>query len=287
MRRGAASALEAATLTTRQRAVAGYTYLGVLFIVSVLAMTAAAASVVWHIAQERDDERELVFIGRQFEAAIDRYHAHAVDPAQPYPRRLEDLLRDDRSIVPQHHLRRLYVDPMTGEAHWGLLRLPDGGIVGVHSLSDRRPYPRLNVVPGYTPPVSTSYQTWKFVAPSAAEAWAAVSATQGTTTAPPMQGAVARSNRQDRGEVVPAAEPEAAVEPATPRAPRPTQEDLRTRTPEACARITAYDEQSCQQLAGSAGDEAARVCRDSALQRAVACTLGTSVGLPPLLRGTP
>lgn len=247
-------------------------------------MTAAAASVVWHVAKQRDDERELVFIGRQFEAAIDRYRAHAVDPAQPYPHRLEDLLRDDRGIVPRHHLRRLFVDPMTGEAKWGLLRLPDGGIVGVHSLSDRRPYPRVTVVAGYAPSAATSYQAWKFVAPSAAESWAALGAAQGTppvARALPVEAPAAVSNQPD------VAEAAFAAEPAVQRIPRPSQEDLHTRSPEACARITAYDEQSCQQLAVRAGDEAARVCHDSALQRAVACALGSSVGLPPLLRGTP
>ena len=31
---------------------------------------------------------------------------------------------------------------MTGGRQWGLIRLPDGGIVGVHSLSSRVPFER-------------------------------------------------------------------------------------------------------------------------------------------------
>lgn len=72
-----------------------------------------------------------------------------------------------------------------------------------------------------------------------------------------------------------------------PRVSRPTPQELRSRTPEACDRLAAYDEQSCQQLAGSAGDDAARACRDSALQRSLACTQGQAGVLPPLVRSAP
>lgn len=274
----------------------GFTYLGVLFLISVLAMTAVAASVVWRIAKQRDDERELVFIGRQFAAAIEHYRAYAGDPAQPYPRRLEDLLRDDRSITPQRHLRRLYVDPMTGDSQWGLIRLPDGGIVGVHSLSDRKPYPRTFVVAGFSAPESTSYQEWQFVAPSAADVVAALAVPKSVATPSPSfsPASTPRSRRPAQpGNSPPPAEPKsppleiAEPEPTAQRAARPTQEDMRSRTPEACSRITAYDEQSCQQVADSAGEDAARACRDSSVQRAVACALGTSGGLPPLVRNAP
>ena len=136
-------------------------------------MTAAAAGVVWTTAQQRDNEVDLVLAGRQFAAAIERYRALslslAANPQALYPQRLEALLSDDRAIQPQHHLRRVYLDPMTGKPHWGLIRLPDGGIVGVHSLSDRKPYPRTFVVAGFSSPGSMSYREWKFVAPSAVE----------------------------------------------------------------------------------------------------------------------
>lgn len=148
----------------RQR---GFTYLGVMFIVSVLAMTAALASVVWSTAQQRDSERELVFIGQQFQAAIERYRQRATDPASPYPKRLEELVYDDRGVDIQRHLRRIYVDPMTGDVKWGLIRLPNGGIVGIHSLSERRPYPRKFVVGGFVVPVADSYRDWRFIAPGA------------------------------------------------------------------------------------------------------------------------
>ncbi len=270
----------------------GFTYLGVLFLISVLAITAAAASVVWSIAGQRDAERELVFVGQQFQTAIEHYRATATDPALTYPRQLEDLLRDDRSITPQRHLRRLYADPMTGDSQWGLIKLPDGGIVGIHSLSDRKRYPRDFVAAGFSAPMSISYREWRFVAPSAVEMLAVTEAANPLISAPLpvlLQSPVApvRQQRADGVDWPPAGEPESAVQPVIDRAVRPTQQDIRSRTPEACSRVAAHDEQSCQQVAGSAGEDAARACRDSAVQRSVACALGTSGGLPPLVRVAP
>lgn len=275
----------------------GFTYLGVLFLIGLLAMTAAAAGAVWSVAKQRDDERELVFIGRQFETAIERYRAASSDPAQPYPRQIEELLRDDRRIEPAHHLRRLYVDPMTGQASWGLIRLPDGGIVGVHSLSDRRPYPRERIVEGFAPSPARSYRDWAFVAPSAVEVLAALRTTESLAEPlPAVPSASALSSPSGRSAPSLRSTAPAEPEPAVPdsdvpstleRAARPSQEDLRTRTPEACGRISAYDEQSCQQLEDRVGADAARACRDSAVQRSVACALGASGNLQPLVRNAP
>lgn len=46
-----------------------------------------------------------------------------------------------RSPGVQRHLRRIYIDPMTGKSEWGLIRVA-GRIVGIHSLSDRKPIKR-------------------------------------------------------------------------------------------------------------------------------------------------
>lgn len=149
----------------------GFTYLGVLFLIGLLTLAAAAAGAVWSTVQQRDKEVELVFVGRQFASAIERYRARsdrlAEVPARAYPDSLDALLNDTRDSMPKHHLRRLYIDPITGEAQWGLIRLPDGGIVGVHSLSARRPYARTFVTPDFSTPSTTSYRDWHFVAPSA------------------------------------------------------------------------------------------------------------------------
>jgi type II secretory pathway pseudopilin PulG len=42
----------------------GFTYLGLMFFIALMAMAAAMASAVWSTTQRRDNKRELVF-GRQ------------------------------------------------------------------------------------------------------------------------------------------------------------------------------------------------------------------------------
>lgn len=147
----------------------GFTYLGLMFIVAVLSMTTAMASVVWSTVQQRANEKELLFIGRQFQAAIERYSLRSAVPLGRYPRSLEDLLRDGRSVQIERHLRRLYADPMTGRTEWGLLRLRDGGIVGVHSLSNRVPMDSGGAAAALGFSQAASYRDWRFVAPSALE----------------------------------------------------------------------------------------------------------------------
>lgn len=166
----------------------GFTYLGVLFLVGLMTLTAGMASAVWSTAQHRENERQLIFAGRQLQTAIERYaqSARAGDPqgaGARYPHRLEDLLRDPRALEMRRHLRQLYTDPMTGEREWGLIRLGDGAIVGVHSLSTRRPL-------GGPPDAVTSragegrYRDWQFIAPSAQALLAASAPAAAQSTAP-------------------------------------------------------------------------------------------------------
>ncbi|MBC7995265.1 MAG: type II secretion system protein [Rhizobacter sp.] len=148
----------------------GFTYLGLLFIISVLGLTAAMASVVWSTVQRRENEKQLVFAGRQFQTAIERYGQRAQGSNMRFPRELDDLLRDPRALNMQRFLRQIYVDPITGERQWGLVRLADGSIVGVHSLSTRAPLrSSLSAVAGTRggDVAAETYRDWRFIAPSA------------------------------------------------------------------------------------------------------------------------
>jgi type II secretory pathway pseudopilin PulG len=92
--------------------------------------------------QQRDKERELLAQGRQFRQAIARYYETQVSPnavnQKQYPTSLEDLLQDSRSLAVKRHLRKIFFDPMTGKAEWGLYQ-SGGRVVGVYSLSDKEP----------------------------------------------------------------------------------------------------------------------------------------------------
>lgn len=122
------------------RSSAGFTLLGMMILVAGLGILLASAGEIWHTAEKRDKERELLFVGNQFRQALDHYSAHTPARAPRYPTALEDLLLDPRVPGLQRHLRKIYVDPMTGRAEWQLIRGgPGGEILGVSSLSEETP----------------------------------------------------------------------------------------------------------------------------------------------------
>ena len=115
----------------------GFTYLTVLFIVAILGTGLALIGEVWETSAKREKEAELLFVGHQYRKAIERYYLSG--PQRQYPRALDDLLKDPRVAGTQRYLRKLYPDPITGKSEWGLVKGGDGGIAGVHSLSDEAP----------------------------------------------------------------------------------------------------------------------------------------------------
>jgi type II secretory pathway pseudopilin PulG len=118
----------------------GITYLGLLLAVALTSGALAAGSAVWSHQQRREREKQLLWAGDQIRRALVTYAATGADAAGArYPARLEDLLEDNRSLVPRRHLRRLYHDPLTHGQPWGLVRDERGGIIAVFSTSDAVP----------------------------------------------------------------------------------------------------------------------------------------------------
>ncbi len=117
----------------------GYSYLAVLFLVALTAAGLAALGQAWQTAAQREKERELAFRGGEIARAIAAYAQATPNPPPQYPRRLEDLLSDERSFKPRHHLRRLYVDPFTGLPDWELVPEPGqpGAFSAVRSRSEQ------------------------------------------------------------------------------------------------------------------------------------------------------
>ena len=110
-------------------------------LVFVLVTTLGASSLIqMHQTQtRRDKEAQLLFVGEQFRRALRAYYnTIPAGAARTLPPTLEDLLEDHRFAVPVQHLRRIYLDPMTGQADWQLIR-QGGGIAGVASRSDQVP----------------------------------------------------------------------------------------------------------------------------------------------------
>lgn len=121
------------------RRAGGFTYLGVLFAVAMLGITLAITGSVYSMERQRSREQELLWVGAQYRAAIARYYQQSALGLHQYPRTLADLVEDRRDGLVRHHLRRLYPDPMTGQANWDVQLAADGAIVGVASRSRGRP----------------------------------------------------------------------------------------------------------------------------------------------------
>ncbi len=138
----------------------GMAYLAVMFAVFLLVLTASAASLVWQIEAQRQNEAELLFDGQQFAAALRSY---AKRHAALYPTSLKQLLRDDQGLEIHRDLRRMYVDPLTGSSDWGLVRAANGTIVAVYSKSRRKPIKNSNFpigLEGFSE--AKDYQDWIF-----------------------------------------------------------------------------------------------------------------------------
>jgi type II secretory pathway pseudopilin PulG len=117
----------------------GFTYFALLLVVAAAgALLAATGELASHSAQ-REKEADLLFAGRQYRDAIRSYYEGSPGGAKRYPEKLEDLLKDARMPSTLRHLRRLYADPVTGNPQWGLVEAPQGGIMGVYSLSEGAP----------------------------------------------------------------------------------------------------------------------------------------------------
>jgi type II secretory pathway pseudopilin PulG len=150
--------------TGRQR---GFTYLLLLFVLALLGAGLATLGQRWQTLAQRERETELLFRAGEIRRAIEGYVAASPDGA--LPRSLEQLLEDQRSDPPRHHLRRLYADPFTTQADWLLLRQPDGGIQGLRSRS-RVPALRRAQLPVSLDNASTPVRVgdWRFVIEPAA-----------------------------------------------------------------------------------------------------------------------
>ena len=147
-------------MPSRQRAQSGFTYLTVLLVVAFMGIGLAKAGQVYRTTVLRDREAELLWIGRQYRLAIEGYYKNR---DMRYPRTLEDLLKDPREPSVRRYLRKRYPDPITGSDEWGLVKAPDGGIMGVYSRSAEQPVKVAGFMLADRFEGAATYADWKFV----------------------------------------------------------------------------------------------------------------------------
>ena len=139
----------------------GFTYLGLLIVVAVMGAGAAAYGQIASHAAQREKEAELIFRGEQFRAAIASYYKKE----SRYPQALADLVEDKRYPMPVRHLRRVYEDPLSAKADWGLVESPEGGgVMGVYSKVEAVPIKVGNFsLANQAFEKAKTYSDWKFV----------------------------------------------------------------------------------------------------------------------------
>lgn len=143
----------------------GLTYLWVLFAVMLLGLGLGKSLEIHHHQIQREKETELIYAGEQYRQAIRSYYLSSPGTLKRYPATLDNLLLDKRLLTRRRHIRRLYSDPMTSNNEWGIIRVRDGGIIGVYSRSESRPIKQT----GFPPTLwrfsdASAYYQWQFIA---------------------------------------------------------------------------------------------------------------------------
>ena len=142
----------------------GFTYVTVMAVVALLGIGLAAMGPMWSEAAQREMEQDLLRVGTLYAQAIDSYYAVSPGSVKRYPPNLDSLVLDTRFVGTRRHLRRLYADPLQPSRQWGLVRAPDGGVRGVYSLDERRPFARASLtLDAVSLPAVQRYVDWKFM----------------------------------------------------------------------------------------------------------------------------
>lgn len=119
---------------------AGFTYLGLVILVTVIGMVGALTLKADALLRRAAAEEELLEIGAMFSNALQSYASVTPRGQSAQPSSLQDLLLDPRLPEPRRHLRKIFVDPLTGKAEWGIIYASDNrGVIAVYSLSQAKP----------------------------------------------------------------------------------------------------------------------------------------------------
>lgn len=132
----------------RVQQAAGFTYLGLIVLVALIGLATAATLKAGAVLQRGAAEQALLDIGAEFADALASYAAATPAGQPPQPPSLQELLKDPRFPYLRRHLRKVFFDPVTGQADWGIVYLAgdsgNSGVVAVYSLSAARPVKQAN-----------------------------------------------------------------------------------------------------------------------------------------------
>jgi type II secretory pathway pseudopilin PulG len=142
----------------------GFSYGVAMFVVAMLTVFSLRGLENSLTKERRAKEAELLFAGQAYRDAIRKYYDNTPGFAKHYPPDVRALLQDVRATRMSRPLRKLYWDPITASQDWGVVPAPDGGVMGVYSLSSQQPLKIDGFPAGLTGFIGAkSYQDWKFV----------------------------------------------------------------------------------------------------------------------------
>ena len=241
----------------------------VLFLVAIMGVGLGAIATVWHTASKREREAELLFVGDQFRKAIASYHDAGLGDNKRYPQALDDLLEDKRLPTVKRHLRKIFVDPMTGNTEWGLIKLTGAGIIGVHSLSSDQPLKVAGFPAEYASfSLAKQYSDWVFASAPATDA-----------TATPARGLPGNTDQSVQPTHVVAASPR-----SVPAESISSQEKdaIRKRIEYLCTLEKKTDLMACDEVKAAKGDVAGARCVSSVGRREQVCLRADGSMVPAL-----
>lgn len=199
---------------------AGFTYVGMVFFVAMLGLVGAATLKVDTLLRRAAAEQDLLEIGAEFSEALRSYAAATPRGYPTAPPTLQELLKDPRFPGTRRHLRKIFVDPVTGKDEWGIVYQGDRiGVLAVYSLSQAQPLKVANFDARFLNFENKEHLSeWKFTATGQG-----VSVTAPNNIAPPgTPGAPGTPEAPGMpAPLFPA--PGAQPAPATPTAPPPEQ----------------------------------------------------------------
>jgi type II secretory pathway pseudopilin PulG len=117
----------------------GFTYIGLMLFIAITGVGLSLVGMSWQYQVRSEKEKQLLFVGAEFKNALNSYYISSPNAAKIYPTSLNDLLLDKRMPNIKRHLRKIYLDPMTGKADWGFV-IQQSRIVGIYSRSSLEPY---------------------------------------------------------------------------------------------------------------------------------------------------
>jgi type II secretory pathway pseudopilin PulG len=117
----------------------GFALIALLIFVLIVGVVASFAIELGSVAHRRQSEQQLLYIGGEYQHALQRYYDATPPGRSPFPDRLEDLLLDPRYPDTRRYLRRVFSDPISGRANWVIVQASSGGILGIHSRSEETP----------------------------------------------------------------------------------------------------------------------------------------------------